>query len=145
MLAFILTAFVQVAVLPWLSGEVARSYPEVADLRWPVLAIAVAMLLCFEIVLISTWALVRAVDRSRIFDHSAIRWVDRIVSAIGWATVLAFGLLAVLVDSSAGPITVPAVGLLLVLALATVFLIVTILRKLLVQAASIKGELDEVV
>ena len=46
---FLLMLFAQVFFLPWASGDYARWYPEVADMRWPILRLSIAGLVCVQV------------------------------------------------------------------------------------------------
>lgn len=140
-----LAALTQLLLLPWLSGEMARAYPEIAHLRWPMLTAAVVGLGCFEVVLTSTWVLVGAVRTSRIFDPESLRWVDYIVWALIAALVLSLGTFALLLASSIGPISVPAAGLLVSLAMTGAVLMAITLRSLLHQATALQSEMNGVI
>ncbi|MGY1616547.1 DUF2975 domain-containing protein [Geodermatophilus sp. SYSU D00691] len=143
-LAFAALGAAQVVVLPSLWGELAADSPELADVRWPSLGVAVLGLLCVQVVIVCTWRLLALVEADRIFSEASVAWVDAIV----WAIVAECALLAgallycVAVWGVAGPST----ALLLTLVAAAVLgLLVVVLRALLLQATTLRTDMEAVI
>ena len=135
----------QVVVLPWMSGWMARDNPEVAYLRWPVLALSILGLVCVDVVLMCVWRLLAAVQASRIFDPQMFVWVDTIVWTLGATAVISFVALVYLVVTAAGPITVPAVALFATVAALGMMSLMIVMRALLHQATALRTEMDAVI
>lgn len=135
----------QVAVLPWMSGWVAHDNPEVAYMRWPVLALSVLGLLCVEVVLVAIWRLLGAVHASRIFDPQLFGWVDWIVCALAAAALVSFVALLYLLEAGVGPITVPASALFATLVALGMMSLMVVMRALLHQATALRTEMDAVI
>lgn len=143
--ALLLLLVTQIVVLPWASGEMARSYPEVAYARWPVLAASIIGLLCLEIMLASIWRLLGAVHDAQIFNSRSFRWVNLIVWSLSATLTLTIALFVYVVAASIGPITVSGFALLLVFTNAGILLIMVTMRSLLDQATKLQLENDSVI
>ena len=78
-LAFSLLLALQAAILPALFAQAARNWPDLAHLRWPMLAVSVLVLLCAQVVIVCTWNLLTMVKDNRIFSEASLVWVDRIL------------------------------------------------------------------
>ncbi|MFC5931167.1 DUF2975 domain-containing protein [Cryobacterium melibiosiphilum] len=123
------------------SASVARDNPEFADLRTPLLGLALAIVVCAETVLAVTALLVGYILQDRIFDRAAARAVDLLVLTVLVATVLTAALLPFI----PGP---PPLALLIlggVLVGIALTLVLSVLRSLLRRAVLMRVELDEVV
>ncbi len=134
-----------VPVLWLVSGEVAAQAPEFAWLRWPYLLIFTGVLACVEVVGVALWKLLSRVAVGEIFDAKGLVWV----SAIIWAAFAAAGLFALacvpVFFVTSGP---PALsfGLMVVVAASLGFaLLMVVMRQLLIQAASLRAEMAEVI
>jgi hypothetical protein len=123
------------------ASALAVQYPEFARLQAGLVAAALALGLCVEVVLGITAALVGAIRLGRVLDRWALTLVDALVVALTVGTVLVTAVLFVI----PGP---PALGL-AVLGLAVVgaalVLVVLVLRSLLRQTASMRHGPDAVV
>lgn len=135
----------QVVVLPWMSGSVAHDNPEVAYMRWPVLALSILGLACVDVVLVCIWRLLDAVQEARIFDPELFGWVDWIVWALAAAAIVSFVTLVYLLATAVGPITVPASALFATLAALGMMSLMTVMRALLHQATALRTEMDAVI
>lgn len=144
-LATALAVLVQTVVLPTMASEVAVDNPDYAFLRWSVLALCVAWVGCLEVVMACIWRLLGHVQQARIFTPESFRWVNIIIGALAAATALALALLGVLLAEAVGPVTVPGVGLLGVVACVGAFLLMLVMRALLLQATTLRRELDGVI
>lgn len=134
----------QVVVLPAAFARMADDSPELAALRWPLLALAVVGLICVEAVIVCTWRLLTMVRHDRIFSDHALAWVNGIVAAVAvaWVLVLAAFVLLVAAEGLAG-LAALLLGVLLVGA--AVGLLVVVLRALLRQATELRTDLDGVI
>lgn len=144
-LGLITSLALQVVVLPWMSGWMAEDYPEVAFMRWPVLALAVLGLVCVEVVLICIWHLLGAVQASEIFDPRSSGWVDAIVWALVAAAGLSFAAFLYLLMTAAGPISVPALALFATVAEVGMVTLMLVMRALLRQATTLQAEMNAVI
>ncbi|WP_168582785.1 DUF2975 domain-containing protein [Gephyromycinifex aptenodytis] len=136
---------VQVIVLPVLSGWMAESYPEVAYMRWPVLTLTVLGLLFGEVVLVATWRLLDAIASSQIFASTSFAWVDGIIWSLAAATAVSVALFGYLTWVGIGPITVPVLALLTVLAALGMLLLMIVMRSLLQQASALHTDMEAVI
>ena len=122
----------------------AEQDPDLAPLRWPLTVVAVVLLLCMQVVVVATWALLARVRDDRIFSDASFVWVDAIVWAVGaaWAVLLGLGVLVALgAEDPEGP-------LLLFVALggvAVLGLLMVVMRALLRQATALHTDLEGVV
>lgn len=139
------TLFMQIVVLPGLSGQMAQEYPEVAFLRWPVLVEAIVGLACVHVVLVCLWKLLGEVEAARIFSPRSFRWVDAIIVALAVATAACLVLLIEILVAAVGPITVPALGFLGLLVVAGMLMLMIVMRGLLRRATSLQVEMDAVI
>ena len=143
-LAFVSLVLAQVVVLPWLVGQSAAEWPELAPLRLPLLGVAVAELLCVQVVIWCTWELLTLVEEDRIFSESAFGWVNAILGAVATAWLLLFGTLLAVNDLWRLPGL--ALGLLLMLvAEAVLGLLMVVMRALLRQATTLRADLEAVI
>lgn len=144
-LAVVLILLMQVVGLPWLSGELAREFPEVAHMRWPILALAILGLLAVQVSLICTIRLLGFTRRDAVFTARALPWVDGITGAF-----LAGGLVCLVtfvyqLTQEMGP---PAWLLLLLMGTAAgggLAMLMRVMRRLLVQASALRSEMDQVI
>lgn len=136
----------QTLSLPGGLAYMAEVSPEDAHLRWPLTALGVFLILCVEIVIVSTWRLLTLVERDRIFSPAAFLWVDAIVWSIaaGWVVMVgALGYLAIVVEwTDPG---MPLLLLLLAVAVTAVGLLMVVMRALLHQAAALRTEMEAVI
>lgn len=135
----------QVVVLPLMSGWMAQDYPEVAYMRWPVLAVSILGLICVEIVLACIWRLLNAVEASGIFTPTLFRWVDWIVWALSASAALSAALFVYILTTPVGPITVPAAALFATVAAVGMTALMAVMRALLHQATALRTEMDAVI
>ena len=143
-IAFLAIAVAQVAILPPVWQQVAADQPDLAYLRWPTLVVALLALGCGQVVIACTYRLLALVQRDRIFDDPALPWVDGIVAAIGAGWVLLLGLFAYVTLTWDGP-GFPVALLVLLLAGAVVGLLVVVMRALLLQATTLRRDMDGVI
>ncbi|GAA1979611.1 DUF2975 domain-containing protein [Isoptericola halotolerans] len=146
LLAAVLATLVttQVAALPAILGRTAEQNPDLAPYRWPLLALAVVVLACVQVVLVCTWRLLTMVRDDEIFSERSRRWVDAILAAVGLAWVLVLVACA-LVAAAEGLSGTAALLLVALLVGAAVGLLMVVLRALLVQATALRTDLDGVI
>ncbi len=132
----------QVVSLPRALARLAEESPELAHLRWPMLAVAVLEVLCVQIVIVCTWNLLTLVRDDRIFSERALEWVDVIVWTIAVAWTLLLGVLLSFVvrwDDPGLPL------LMLLLGGAVLGLLMVVMRALLRQATALRTDLEAVI
>ncbi len=142
--AFLALVLAQVAVLPPTFGMWARESPEVADLRWPLLAVAVLEVLCVQVVIACTWRLLTMVEDGRIFSDAALVWVDSILAAMAAAWVLLLGTFLVVL-ARGGLSGLPVALLLMLVAGAVLGLLMVVMRALLRQATTLRVDMEAVI
>ncbi|NLF03986.1 MAG: DUF2975 domain-containing protein [Actinomycetales bacterium] len=139
------TLFSQVLLIPLLAAEAAWEAPEVAYLRWPYTAAAIAVVLCVQVAVVCVWRLTAFVRRGSIFSARAFGWVDRIIGAVLAAVVILAAMFVHLTAINAMP---PAVLFFLtggVVAGLCLALLVVVMRALLVRATELESDLSEVI
>ncbi len=143
---FAILVVFQTLSLPDRLTQMAEVSPKDAYLRWPLTVVGVFLILCIEIVIVSTWRLLTLVERDRIFSPAAFVWVDAIVWAIGAGWTVMVGTLAFLAVAGGwddpGP---PFLLLMLVVAVTTAGLLMIVMRALLHQAAALRTDLEAVI
>jgi hypothetical protein len=136
----------QVWFFPVLSGNLAEHIPELAGLRWPMLAVVITMILLAEVAVVAVWKLLTLVQSDRVFSESAYGWVNLIAIAAATDTVLALGVNVYLgFWVRADPPILMLFLLALTVAGAGLVLLVVVMKGLLRQASAFKGELAEVI
>lgn len=135
--------FVQVWMVPLVAVDLAEASAPPAIRFW-LPAILVAGIATIQVTMVCVWRLLSMVARDTVFTPRALRWVDVIMGAVLVAALLLFALGALLAPTEVPPGMVLLVGGAggLVLGVA---LLVGVLRVLLVQAAGLRHELDEVI
>ncbi|WP_131105177.1 DUF2975 domain-containing protein [Ornithinimicrobium sufpigmenti] len=143
--AVVVILLLQAVFLPWLSGEMARDLPAEAHLRWPILTLAVLGLVCVQAVIVCTIRLLGFVRDGRVFTPGALRWVDGIIGAFAAGGLVCLVTITYQSMTIAGP---PLWMLALwagVLAGAGLALLVWVMRALLVQATTLRSEMEMVI
>lgn len=143
--ALLLILALQLIGLPWLSGVVAADLPAEAHMRWPVLILAIAGLVCVQVGIVCTVRLLGFTRRGEVFSSAALRWVDGIIGAFLAASVVCLATLAYQACTVGGP---PLWTLLLLLGVATgigMALLMSVMRTLLVQATTLRLDMDAVI
>ena len=141
---FGLLVVLQVLSLPGQFAHMAEESPEDAHLRWPLLGVAVLVLVCVQVVIVCTWKLLGLVLDDRIFSERSLVWVDVIVGAIATAWALMAGLL-VFVGVRATDPALPILLTLVVLCGAVLGLLMLVMRALLQQATRLRTDMDAVI
>lgn len=134
-----------IALIPGLAADLAESFPEYADLRRPLLAIAVAVIVLALVALAMVILLVHRIHRGTILTRSSLLWVDVIVAALACAVVLDIIGFVVISNGQAGSPFIALVQAGACVALTTLACITLVLRSLLHHAIVMRSELDEVV
>ncbi|MDJ0337153.1 DUF2975 domain-containing protein [Cryobacterium sp. PH31-O1] len=124
-----------------ISESLAVENPEFAHLQAPLLALALAVGLCGETLLVATAILVGYIRQDRIFGHTAARMVNLLILTVVLATILTASTLAFI----PGPPALAIVIVVSVLVGITLTLVLIVLRSLLQRTALMRAELDEVV
>lgn len=143
-LAFAALVLVQAFILPATLTQMGEESPELAYLKWPVLALSVAELLCVQVVIVCTWRLLTMVRDDRIFSDGSLVWVDAIVWAIAAAWVLLLGAFLYFAFEW-GLSGLPALLLILLLAGAVLGLLMVVMRALLQQATTLRTDMETVI
>ncbi len=137
---------VQMIFIPLIAWAEAQDFPEVGYLAIPYAALGIGTVACAEVILVATWRLAGMVQRGRIFDDSALKWVTLMVRSAGVATAF---VAIVTIDATfiegLGPVTVPVALMGATVGVGAVALILMVMRDLLTTAVQHKVELDEVV
>jgi len=123
----------------------AHQFPEVAQLRTPVLVLAIFFLISAQAALVVVGALVIHVRSRRILSRSGVRWVDILICLliVGTSLLVVIGVVLEAGNAGQGGIMLGlAIGVLLLAALGGVVLV---LRSLLRGSITLRDELDEVV
>ena len=141
---FGLLVVLQTLSLPGQFAHMAEESPHDAHLRWPMTALAAAVLLCAQVVIVCTWKLLTLVRDDRIFSERSLVWVDAILWAIGAAWALVAGLFLYVGATGDDP-GLPILLLLLVLAGAVLGLLMVVMRALLCQATTLRTDLEAVI
>lgn len=136
----------QVVFIPWIAWASAQDFPEVTYLAIPYAALAIGTVACAQVILVAAWKLAGMIQRGRIFDEAALKWVNLMVNAAVVATALVaiVAIDAVFIESL-GPVTVPLALMGGTVGAGAVALVLMVLRDVLRTAAQHKVELDEVV
>ncbi len=141
---FAVLVFLQTVSLPGQFRYMAEEHPEHADLRWPLTAATVFLVVCVQVVIVAIWKLLTRVEHDRIFSQESMTWVDAIVWAIAAAWTVLVGidvLVAFHADDPGGPIVV----FLLTVGVTVVGLLMIVMRALLRQATALRTDLEAVI
>ncbi|NBH02649.1 DUF2975 domain-containing protein [Amycolatopsis sp. SID8362] len=118
--------------------------PNDANLRWPLTAIAVFLVLCVEVVLVATWKLLTLVKNDRIFTPASLKWVDVIVWAVAAAWLVFVGML-LFVGFNADDPGMPMVLFLVTVAITVFGLLLVVMRALLRRATTLQSDMEAVI
>lgn len=143
--AVVVVLLLQTVFLPWLSGEMAQDLPAEAHMRWPILTLAILGLLCVQVVIVCTIRLLGFVRDGRVFTSGALGWVDGIIGAFAAGGLVCLATITYQSMTIGGP---PLWMLALwggVLAGAGLALLVWVMRALLVQATTLRTEMEMVI
>ncbi|WP_150460272.1 DUF2975 domain-containing protein [Nesterenkonia ebinurensis] len=132
-----------IALVPDEARWQAQAFPEQAHWEMPFTIIAIFWILCLQAVLLCTWMLLNLVNSDRIFTRAALPWVNTILVSIAvvWVSVGGVGLFLELDQPTilslyavAGLLVVTVVGLLMI-----------VMRALLIQATTLRAEMEAVI
>lgn len=143
-LTFAALLLAQVMSLPGMFAHWAEQSERFADVRWPLLIGWELGMVCVQVVIVCTWRLLTLVGEDRVFSATALRWVDGIIAAttVAWALLLAFTAFVFISSGEPGN----AFAALLVFLPATVFaLVMFVMRALLLQATTLRTDLEGVI
>lgn len=135
----------QIWLIPAFAHDTVLYAPEFAGLEVPGIVMAVALLVCVQIVLVCLWRLLSMVVADSIFGGSAFRWVDVILGAVLTAVALIVAGLVVIDRAQAGTPLLGVAGVLAVVAGLGVALVIVVLKGLLRKAVQLEHDLSEVV
>lgn len=134
----------QTLSLPGQFAHMAKESPDDAYLRWPMTAVSVFLVLCCQVVIVSTWKLLTLVRDGRIFTEASMAWVDAIVWAIGAAWVVLLGVF-LYVGFHADDPGMPLLLFLMLVAGAVLGLLMVVMRALLRQATTLRTDMEAVI
>lgn len=136
---------VQVAI-PVNARSAGEVFPEIEPLTAPYATLAIAAIVGVQVGLVATWRLASMVSKDRIFDASALKWVDVILVALMATTGLAAAVFVhlILVVQVGGPLALVGLGGAVTLGV-SLLLLLAVMRGLLVQAIDYRSELAGVV
>lgn len=134
----------QTLSLPGQFRYMAEESPDLAHLRWPATAVSVFLVLCTQVVVVSTWKLLTLVKDDRIFTEPALKWVDAIVWAIAAAWLVVVGLF-VFVGVQADDPGAPMLMFLLTTCVTVLGLLMVVMRALLRQATTLRSDMEAVI
>lgn len=143
--ALFLVGIGAIALLPGFAASAAVALPEYADLRAPLLGLAIALALLALVALVSVALLIRRIHRATILTRTSLLRVDVLTATFAGAIAVFITGFVVISNGQAGS---PLLALILTTAtLATIVLecITLVLRSLLRHAILLRTELDEVV
>ena len=143
-LLFLALVMLQTFSLPGQFWHMAEEEPDLAYLRWPLLAVSVVELLCVQVVIVCTWKLLGMVEDDRIFSEASLGWVDAIVWAIaaGWAVLAGVYLYVGFNADDPGIIVLLTV---ILLGGAVLGLLMVVMRALLRQATTLRTDMESVI
>jgi hypothetical protein len=139
----------QIRVVPAMLPDIADPSLEQSFMRWTMWTVAVLALVCVQVVIAATWALLTLVAKDRIFSASALPWVNAIVwaVAVGWLMLLGTFVCAYyfIIDEVSDDPVLPALLLVLLLVGAVVGLLMVVMRALLRQATTLRADMEAVI
>jgi len=134
-----------VVLLPGFSASVAASLPEYADLRTPLLALAITITVLALISLAMIALLVQRIYRGTVLARASLLWVDVIVVTLACAVLVVITGFVVISNGQAGSPFLALMQTTACLMLVLLACITLVLRSLLRHAILMRAELDEVV
>lgn len=137
--------FLQLVGLPWLSGVMAQDLPGEAYMRWPILALSILGLGCVQTGIFCTLRLLGFTRRGDVFSLHAVRWVDGTIGAFLAASLVCLAAIVYQSYTVSGPplwILLLLMGVLVGIGMA---LLMVVMRTLLVQATTLRTELETVI
>ncbi len=134
----------QTLSLPGQFRYMAEESPEDAHLRWPATVVSVFLVLCVQVVVVSTWKLLTLVKDDRIFTEASLAWVDAIVWAIAAGWVVLVGVFLYIGFNADDP-GAPMLFFLLTTGVTVLGLLMIVMRALLRQATALRTDLESVI
>lgn len=136
---------VQVAI-PVNARSAAEVFTEIEPLTGPYATLAITAIVGVQVGLVATWRLASMVSKDRIFDASALKWVDVILVALMATTGLAAAVFVhlIFIVQVGGPLALVGLGGAVTLGV-SLLLLLAVMRGLLVQAIDYRSELAGVV
>ncbi|MFT4279765.1 DUF2975 domain-containing protein [Microbacterium sp.] len=131
--------------LPGVSASLAQSFPEYAELRGPLLAVAMSFTALGLIALVVIALLVHRIYTGAMLTRPSLLWVDAIVALLVLGIALIVTAVVVIGSGQAGSPFMALVLALACLTLAALASLTLVLRSLLRGAILLRAELDEVV
>ena len=133
-----------IALLPSVSTSAADSLPEYANLRGPLLALAIGFT-ALGLVLAMVALLVQRIYGETVLEQRSVLWVNVLVGTLGLAAALIVVGFAVISNGQAGSPFLALIQVMACLGLVALACITLVLRSLLKSAIAMRTELDEVV
>ena len=124
---FLLFTVLQTFSFPGQFRYMAQTSPNDAHLRWPLTFAVGFIFLCAQVVIISIWKLMTLIQKEQIFTEQSLIWFDRIVYAIGAASLVPAGALILLFIYGDDP-GLPMVMVTLLTFLAVLLLVTNVLK-----------------
>lgn len=143
--ALLLVGLGAIALLPSFSASIAANLPEYADLRDPLLAVAITLTALSLIGLAMVALLVQRIYNGTVLTRPSLLWVDVLVATFGCAVVLVVTAFVVVSNGQAGSPFLALIQAMACLTLVAAACITLVLRSLLTNAITMRAELDEVV
>lgn len=142
----LLGSFIVQVAIPINARSAGEVFPELEPLTAPYAIVAIAAIVGVQVGLIATWRLASMVSKDRIFDASALKWVDLIVVALIATTALAAAVFVhlIVIVQVGGPPALVGLGGAVALGV-SLLLLLAVMRGLLVQAIDYRRELAGVV
>ena len=132
--------------IPFIAADFGRQYPEVAHLVVLYSVLAIAAIVCAEVMLFATSRLLVMVARGALFTDAALRWVDTFVAFAAVATALCAFVWVhlIVIEETGGPGELLLIGALALVGLA-VAVLMTVLRGVLKSATTNHRDLAGVI
>ena len=134
-----------IVLLPGVSASVADSLPEYANLRGPLLALAITFTVLGLLALAMVSLLVQRIYGETVLEQRSVLWVNVLVGTLGLAAALIVVGFAVISNGQAGSPFLALIQVMACLGLVALACITLVLRSLLKSAIAMRTELDEVV
>lgn len=141
----LLLVIAQTIALPATASAWATAYPELATLRVPALVIAIAFILCVQVVLACLWRMLGFAGDDGPFSERSLSYITVIIVMIAIADALIAAALLLLATANAANPSILLLGCFGIVVGAGLALLVGVLRELLRQALQLQQDLSEVV
>jgi hypothetical protein len=136
--------FLQTVSLPGQFAYMAQNDPGHANLRWPATAVTVFWVLCIQVVIVCTWQLLTLVKTDQIFSEASLVWVNALVWAIAAAWVVLIGVFLYVGFNATDP-GLPLLLFVLSIGVTVLGLLMVVMRALLLQATTLRTEMEAVI